>query len=413
MDHYPGTPSGRRGGCAQLAVLASAAGTPHPSRLRPSSGEKPAGAHRTAPGAGPRRGERAGPQDRRGGDSGAVRPFLGVRLVGVADDRVHRWRARLETSAPSSTRRPVAAPSTSLCPPRWRRSWPRPRSGGPLTAAIASRPTGTRIWARCGCRRRRSGASWLLRGSSWPIRRPARRLPTSPAGLAGVGAQPHLDLGRDALPAMRAIVRVRGFSSRDGTSPATRRVDHVPTRRVRCLLTRLIACSIASGSRSGWTARRGARSAASARTKSISSLPALAFASATSASAYVSISSIRRRHRAGSRGKRLLRTDRRLGGRPGARRARHNGARFTSRIRFARSGSPTARERHRQGARYRHRSYTLQRLSRWWPRNMHPAVERPWPTRRFETRTLVPLASPSIQRLQDARCERDVARWNP
>ncbi len=44
------------------------------------------------------------------------------------------------------------------------------------------------------------------------------------------------------------------------------------------------------------------------------------------------------------------RTDRRLGGRSGARWARHDGAWFTSRVRFARSGSPTARVRHPPGA---------------------------------------------------------------
>ncbi|MEI2827641.1 MAG: hypothetical protein V9F04_15540 [Dermatophilaceae bacterium] len=81
----------------------------------------------------------------------------------VSDDRVHRWRARRRTArdarGPGPRRR-----SGARDPARRDRRDPRDRRGvgHRLTGRTASSPTGAPTPTGCGCRRRRSGVSWLL-----------------------------------------------------------------------------------------------------------------------------------------------------------------------------------------------------------------------------------------------------------
>ncbi len=78
------------------------------------------------------------------------------------------------------------------------------------------------VWVSPSTFRRLLAAQGLVLADP-PARTPSAR---KPCRTGWCGRPTASGSGTYALPAVRAIVRVRGFSSRDGTSPATRRVDH-------------------------------------------------------------------------------------------------------------------------------------------------------------------------------------------
>lgn len=80
----------------------------------------------------------------------------------VADDRVHRWRARLRDVGTLIDRAPGGHPVHGCCRPRWRPFWPWSRPGGRWTAPAAGR-AGWRRPTAAPCatppRRGRAGSS--------------------------------------------------------------------------------------------------------------------------------------------------------------------------------------------------------------------------------------------------------------
>ncbi len=171
-----------------------------PSRPRPSSssssGEKPAGADRSAPGASPRRGQGADPQDRRRGGGRRLRPPLGLCAVG----RVRRPGAPL--AGPDARRRHPRRPGAGRSPgarhlARRGRGHPGRRrgvgDGGPQPPQ--ARPPGLlhraglgvalHVLARLGCSRAGSARA------AGPPADAAQAL----ARLAAVATQPDLGMG--------------------------------------------------------------------------------------------------------------------------------------------------------------------------------------------------------------------------
>ena len=86
-------------------------------------------------------------------------------LLGVSDDRVHRWRRRLRDTASLEDRRPGGVALHALRPSEIAEILAVVEQWGPVDrAATASWRTGAPMRAGCGCLRRRCAVFWLLRG---------------------------------------------------------------------------------------------------------------------------------------------------------------------------------------------------------------------------------------------------------
>ena len=97
------------------------------------------------------------------------------RLLGVPDDRVHRWRHRLRKVGTLEDRAPGGVALHAVRPAEIEAILASPRSGARSTAPTASSPITGPTSGGCGCRRPRSAVFWLLTGSCCPNHRPVTR----------------------------------------------------------------------------------------------------------------------------------------------------------------------------------------------------------------------------------------------
>ncbi len=227
LSRKPGRPGGSGTGSSKRPRRRSA-GSPRRSRPKRSSwrscGENPAGTERAGPGESPRRGERTGPQDCR---RRCRRRFVAqVGCWGVAGLR----RPGASLAGPP----PRAGHSQRPCPGRRCGPWaagvgdrgdPRGRRGMGADRPVPPQARPPRLLRGPGMGGAldvpaRSGCSRPCAGSAAPGTETAK---DAVAALAGLGAEPGLDLGRHPLrarPALRVRHRRHGLVlrliSRDG-----------------------------------------------------------------------------------------------------------------------------------------------------------------------------------------------------